>query len=194
MAAPGWQGMTAGLLLLAVSLGSDPSLFPPLVLAVPPAGGVLHRWATPAPDSRSEWGALGLSLACELPTAFFGPSCGHLYAGEEAHFFTTGGLRVADLLALVALDRWAFGTAPLYAVIQPHFSRSAAAWPLAYPLDFVLVALWWGSGLYDLIDSVFAAKRHNRRAEGLRALMASPSEPSLAAPAQPDPPLAMIRF
>jgi hypothetical protein len=180
--------MTLGL-LLALSLGSEPSLVPPLILAVPSAVGALDLSPAPAPATRSGWGALGLSLACELPTAFFGPSCGHLYAGEEAHFFTTGGLRVADLLALVALDRLGFGTPPLYAVIQPHFSRSAAAWPLAYPLDFVLVALWWGTGLYDLIDSVFAAKRHNHRAEVMRAMAARPLEPSRA-----EPPLAMIRF
>ncbi len=172
--------MSPGLLLLALSLRADPSLVPPLILSVPPppAGG-LDLSPAPAPDTRSGWGALGLSLACELPTAFFGPSCGHLYAGEEAHFFATGGLRVADLLALVALDRWGFGTPPLYAVIQPHFSRSAAAWPLAYPLDFVLVALWWGTGLYDLVDSVFAAQRHNRRAEAQRAALAPSAVPAL---------------
>ncbi len=188
--------MTAGLLLLAVSLGTAPSLVPPLILSVPQPAGALDlsipasRGAGPTPlDIRSGWGALGLSLACELPTAFFGPSCGHLYAGEEAHFYTTGGLRLADLLALVALDRLGFGTAPLYAVIQPHLSRSAAAWPLAYPLDFVLVALWWGTGLYDLIDSFFAAGRHNRRAEAMRGLAAS----AVRAPGA-EPPLAMLRF
>jgi hypothetical protein len=175
--------MSPGLLLLTLSLGADPSLIPPLVVSVPSNIAALDLTPAPALPSKSGWGAFGLTLACELPTAFFGPSCGHLYAGEEAHFFTTGGLRVADLLALVALNQWGFGTPPLYAVIQPHFSRSVAAWPLAYPLDFVLVALWWGSGLYDLIDSVFAAGRHNHRAEALRALAAAPAEPP-----------AMIRF
>ncbi len=168
--------MSAGLLLLTLSLGTRPSLIPPLVVSVPAIVPALDLIPTQAPPSKSAWGALGLTLACELPTAFLGPSCGHLYAGEEAHFFTTGGLRVADLLALVALNQWGFGTPPLYAVIQPHFSRSVAAWPLAYPLDFVLVALWWGSGLYDLIDSFFAAGRHNHRAEAIRALTAAPAE------------------
>jgi hypothetical protein len=191
--------MSAGLLVTALGLaasqfgrapgpgptpGDPASLVPPLVLSLPPPAAHLDLSPPPPPDFKSGWEALGLTVACELPTAFFGPSCGHLYAGEEAHFFMTGGLRLADLLALVALDRLAFGTPPLYAVIQPRFSRNDAAWPLAYPLDFLLVALWWGTGLYDLIDSYFAAERHNRRGQVQRFAPLSPT----------DPPLALLRF
>jgi hypothetical protein len=176
--------MSVGLLVAALSLAANSSLVPPLVLSLPQPAANLELPPPPAPDFKSDWGALGLTALCELPTAFFGPSCGHLYAGEEAHFFTTGGLRLADLLALVALDRWGFGTPPLYAVIQPRFSRNDAAWPLAYPLDFVLVALWWGTGLYDLIDSFFAADRHNRRVQAWR----------VAPLPATDPPLALVRF
>jgi hypothetical protein len=43
----------------------------------------------------------------------------------------------------------------------------------------VLVALWWGTGLYDLVDSVFAAKRHNLRAAARRALL-PPAVPGTA--------------
>jgi hypothetical protein len=118
----------------------------------------------PAPPEKSTWGALSLTVACELPTVLFGPSCGHLYAGEQTHFVLTGSLRAADFLALVVLEKWGYGVPPLFDVLQTHFSRSLAAEPLAYPLDLVLVALWWGTGVYDLIDSVFAVKRANRRA------------------------------
>jgi hypothetical protein len=128
---------------------------------------------------RSSWGALGLTALCEVPTLLVGPSCGHLYAGETEHFAVTGGLRVVDLLALYALEKWAYGTPPLYAVIQPHFSRSLSAYPLAYPVDLVLVALWCGTGLYDLVDSFFAAKRHNHRAELWQAVQPMPDSPAL---------------
>ena len=75
-------------------------------------------------------------------------------------------------------------------MIQPRFSRNAAAWPLAYALDFVLVALWWGTGLYDLVDSVFAAGRHNARTAARRARL--PAEHA-SQPRQPDD-LALLRF
>ena len=103
--------MSAGL-LLALSLGTHPSFMPQLALDPAEPGAELDLAPDPLPDVKSGWAALGLSLACEVPTALFGPSCGHLYADEDAHFYTTGGLRLADLLALVALDRWAFGTPP----------------------------------------------------------------------------------
>ena len=45
------------------------------------------------------------------------------------------------------------------------------------------MALWWGTGLYDLVDSYFAVERHNRREEALRGV----------APAATEPP-ALIRF
>jgi hypothetical protein len=174
-------------MLLALALSAASGAFPPatpqLILSAPEPLVALDL-SPPPPPTRSPWGALALTAACEIPTALFGPSCGHLYAGEEAHFFLTGGLRLTDLLALVALDRWGFGTPPLYAVIQPHFSRSLAAWPVAYPLDLILVALWWGTGLYDLVDSFFAAGRHNRRAELLQGLAAGPDTP----------PAALVRF
>jgi hypothetical protein len=157
--------------LAALSLLSEGPLVP---ADVPPASVALSPAPAPSLSEKSPWAALSLTLACELPTAFFGPSCGHLYAGEQAHFVLTGGLRAADFLALVILEKWGYGVPPLYDVVQPHFSRSLAAEPLAYPVDLILVALWWGTGLYDLIDSVFAARRANRRASLLRPSASAP--------------------
>ena len=151
---------------LAALLVAATAPLAPADVPAPPAALKLSP-DVPAPE-RSPWAALGLSLACELPTALLGPSCGHLYAGETAHFYLTGSLRAADFLALVVLEKWGPGIGPLYDVVQPHFSRSLAAEPLAYPVDLVLVALWWGTGLYDLVDSVFAVRRANRRGRLLR--------------------------
>lgn len=159
--------------LVLTALLSVPSLVPELSLAE--VGSEVTAAKAPglalAPsmafgvDRRSPWGALGLTALCEGSTLFFGPSCGHLYAGETLHFAVTGGFRVMDLLALYVLEKWAYGTPPLYAVVQPHLSRSLSAYPLAYPLDLLLVALWWGTGLYDLVDSFFAARRYDHREE-----------------------------
>lgn len=165
--------------LAALVLATGPVVPGKLSLDVPPASSLNLDPGARLETPKSAWSAVGLTLACELPTLFFGPSCGHLYAGETTHFFLTGGLRVADLLALVALEQWGYGTPPLYAVLQPHFSRSLAAEPLAYSVDLVLVALWWGTGLYDLVDSLFVARRANRREALQRALTATPNPSGL---------------
>ena len=170
--------MSAALLALAVSAGAAPGLLPRLAFSAPqePAGGLDQPVPRPL-DLKSGWTALGITAVCELPTALLGPSCGHLYAGEEAHFFTTGGMRLAALAAILVLDRWGFGTPPLFSVVQPQFSRNLAAYPLAYTLDLILVAVWWGTGLFDLVDSFFAAGRHNRRAELARGFVSNPLAP-----------------
>ncbi len=169
----------------AVALAGVLALAPAEVPLAPVASATpgLNLEPRSAPSLKSPWGALGLSLACELPTALLGPSCGHLYTGEDAHFFLTGGFRVLDFLALAVLEKWGPGIAPLYDVLQPHFSRSLGAEPIAYPVDLVLVALWWGTAVYDLVDVVFSARRVNRKAR-LR----------LSAPAPPAPGLTLVQF
>jgi hypothetical protein len=161
-------------LALGLSLGQ--------ALSGAPVGEAARQQTVPTPE-KSELTAFGLSLACELPTLFFGPSCGHAYAGEDEHFYFTGALRLADLAAVVVLEKWGYGIPPLFDVLQLHVSKSLSAEPLAYPVDLALVLVWVGTGIYDLIDSVYAAKRANQRRRW--------SAPAAAAPG---PGLALIQF
>ncbi len=112
--------------------------------------------------------ALGLTLATELPTLLLGPASGLYYAGEMEHFWITGGGRVGIFVLLYVLEKFvpAFGIGPLYAVTQPgHLGASFAAYPIAFPVDLLLLLGWVGSAGYDAVDSWFAVKRANARIE-----------------------------
>ncbi|MHB8417109.1 MAG: hypothetical protein ACYDCL_03470 [Myxococcales bacterium] len=142
-------------------------LVPPLRLEAPAlvdaAPASASRAAAP-PAPKSPAMALALSLALELPTLFLGPSLGHLYAGDWKHFAITGGARAADLILLVLLEKYAFGIGPLVALLNPqHLGASFSGYPLGFTVDLVLVLALVGSGVYDLVDSWFAAERFNAR-------------------------------
>ncbi len=169
--------MTAALALAAL-LGAGPRLLPPLQLSLalpePPAAAI-----EPRPPRKSPGLALGLTLASELATFGLGPSAGHAYAGEWEHLAVTGGGRVADLALLTVLEKFVpgFGIGPLYALTHPeHLGASFSAYPLAFPVDLVLVVALFGSAVYDIVDSWFAAGRAN-------AATAAPLAGSLPAPA-----------
>src|SRR5450755_3621552 len=94
----------------------------------------------PPPRLKSPWEALGLSALVELPTLLVGPSLGHLYAGEEEHFWITGAARLGALGLLILLEVWGPGIGPLYAVTQPgHLGASFNAYPVAFTVDLLLV-------------------------------------------------------
>lgn len=138
----------------ALEMPSGRGLVPALVMAETP----------PGPPQKSPWLALGLSAATELPTLLIGPSLGHLYAGETAHFWITGGARLGALGLLYLLEAWGPGIGPLYAVGQPgHLGASFNAYPAGFTLDLLLVLGIIGSAIYDLVDAPFAAVRFNDR-------------------------------
>ncbi len=183
-------------LLGAGQLPGDVHLVPPLsppaaaLRAGPaPQGAVAATSARRLPERKSSALALGLTLAVELPTLFLGPSAGHAYAGEWEHFAITGGGRIADLALLMVLEKFVpgFGIGPLYAILHPeHLGATFAAYPVAFPIDLILVLALVGSGVYDAVDAWFAAARAN---VGLAdAVPGRPSAPAAAAvppPARP---------
>ncbi|MHB1844475.1 MAG: hypothetical protein ACYCWW_06535 [Deltaproteobacteria bacterium] len=159
---------------MALALPSPYRLVPELRLEVATLAPVPTPKATPkataAPRTRrrlkSPSLALGLTLATELPTLLLGPPTGILYAGESEHFWITGGGRVGIFALLYLFEKFipGFGIGPLYALTQPgHFGASVLAYPVAFPLDLLLVLAWLGSGGYDIVDSWYAAKRANAR-------------------------------
>ncbi len=129
--------------------------------------------------------ALALTLVCVIPTAFIGPSMGHLYAGDWKHFLITGGGRLADLTLLVILEKFApgFGIGPLFALLYPqNFGKDISGYPLGYPVDLVLVLALIGSTIYDAVDSWLAVDRFNA------ALGLAPPQPMSPAAAGAIPP------
>jgi hypothetical protein len=150
----------------ALEMPSELHLIPALVLG----DDAPQAQEAPALHLKSPWEALGLSALVELPTLFIGPSLGHLYAGEETHFWITGGARLAAFGLLILLEVWGPGIGPLYAVTQPgHLGESFSAYPVAYTVDLLLVLGIIGSAIYDLIDAPYAASRYNARIEAAAA-------------------------
>jgi hypothetical protein len=127
--------------------------------------------------------ALMLTLVTAIPTAFFGPSTGHLYAGDWKHFWITGGARLVDLTALYILEKFVpgFGIGPLYAVANftnplaifdpTNFTHAIRGYPLGFPVDLTLVLFIVASTVYDAIDSWGAAKRFNERFDPPEAMV-----------------------
>jgi hypothetical protein len=151
---------------------------------VPPAA-VVEALQIPAKLRKSPPLALALTLVGSLPTAFIGPSIGHLYAGDWKHFRISGGGRLADLTLLVILEKFApgFGIGPLVALLNPeHLGKNFSGYPLGYPVDLVLVLALIGSTVYDAYDAWRAAERFNDKL-GLAA--PQPMSPAAAAAIPP---------
>ena len=139
----------------------------------------------PAKKPKSPPLALALTLVCAIPTAFIGPSIGHLYAGDWKHFAITGGGRIADLTLLVLLEKFApgFGIGPLVALLNPeHLGKNFSGYPLGYPVDLVLVLALIGSTVYDAVDAWRAAVRFN---DALGLAAPQPMSPAAAAAVPP---------
>ena len=163
----------------ALETPSELHLVPALVLA----DQAPQATEPPALHLKSPWAAFGLSAGVELPTLFIGPSLGHLYAGEETHFWIANwGARLAAFGLLILLEVWGPRHRSAVCGDTTRSSReSFSAYPVAYTVDLLLVLGIVGSAIDHLIDAPYAASRYNARLEAAavapRAMAAPPALP-----------------